>query len=81
MEIWNGLSNLLYYFFVVAKFDFVISFIYFYCEFVTEFVWLVEKETSIGGFKFMGVFWLQIKYDKKKKNYYDVINSFCFICI
>ena len=41
----------------------------------------MEKETSIGGFKFMGVFWLQIKYDKKKKNYYDVINTFCFICI
>ena len=36
-------------FFVVAKFDFVISFIYFYCEFVTEFVWLVENERGIGG--------------------------------
>ena len=71
MEIWNGLSNLLYYFFVVAKFDFVISFIYFYCEFVTEFVWLVENERGIGGggggLKFEGVFWIQIKYDKEEK--------------
>ena len=50
---WSIKSSLFIYF-LVAMFDLVSLFIYFYCEFVIEFVWLVENERGIGGFQGCG---------------------------
>ena len=50
---WSIKSSLFIYF-LVAMFDLVSLFIYFHCEFVIEFVWLVENERGIGGFQVCG---------------------------